>query len=132
MQDRPTALELLDAVQRFLEQQVVPLLDGPRQFHARVAANVLGIVARELQHEPHHLWAEWHRLRGLLGGDATVPADGAALAADVRARNLMLAERIRRGDADHEPFRGLVLAHLHATTREKLTVANPRYLQAPG
>ena len=48
MQDRPDARELLDAVRAFLEEQVVPALDGTRQFHARVAANVLAIVGREL------------------------------------------------------------------------------------
>src|SRR5947208_3263750 len=48
MQDRPDVRELLDAVRGFLEEDVVPALEGPRQFHARVAANVLAIVGREL------------------------------------------------------------------------------------
>jgi len=51
MQDRPTSSELIEAVQHFLETDVVPALDGPKKFHARVAANVLGIVRRELQAE---------------------------------------------------------------------------------
>jgi aminoglycoside phosphotransferase (APT) family kinase protein len=46
---RPTASELLDAVRGFLAEQVMPATSGPLAFHARVAANVLGIVARELE-----------------------------------------------------------------------------------
>jgi Ser/Thr protein kinase RdoA (MazF antagonist) len=46
---RPTASELLEAVREFLTGQVMPASTGQLAFHARVAANVLGIVARELE-----------------------------------------------------------------------------------
>jgi aminoglycoside phosphotransferase (APT) family kinase protein len=46
---RPTASELLDAVREFLTDQVMPAAAGQLAFHARVAANVLGVVARELE-----------------------------------------------------------------------------------
>ena len=46
---RPTASELLDAVRGFLSDQVMPATSGQLAFHARVAANVIGIVARELE-----------------------------------------------------------------------------------
>jgi aminoglycoside phosphotransferase (APT) family kinase protein len=46
---RPTASELLEAVREFLTGQVMPGTGGQLAFHARVAANVLGIVARELE-----------------------------------------------------------------------------------
>ena len=49
---RPTASELLDAVREFLTGQVMPATTGQLAFHARVAANVLGIVARELELGP--------------------------------------------------------------------------------
>ncbi len=49
---RPTASELLDAVRQFLTEQVMPATAGHLAFHARVAANVLGIVARELELGP--------------------------------------------------------------------------------
>ena len=49
MQDRPDARELLEAVRGFLDEQIVPALDGTRQFHVRVAVNVLAIVVRELE-----------------------------------------------------------------------------------
>ncbi|HEX5190433.1 MAG TPA: phosphotransferase [Streptosporangiaceae bacterium] len=46
---RPTVSELLDAVRAFLTEQVMPATGGQVAFHARVSANVLGIVARELE-----------------------------------------------------------------------------------
>ena len=46
---RPTASELLEAVREFLTGQVMPASSGQLAFHARVAANVLGIVAREME-----------------------------------------------------------------------------------
>jgi aminoglycoside phosphotransferase (APT) family kinase protein len=49
---RPTASELLDAVREFLTGQVMPATTGQTAFHARVAANALAIVARELELGP--------------------------------------------------------------------------------
>ena len=54
MNDRPTAEELLRAVERFLEREVVPRLDGVPKFHARVAANVVAMVAREIETADAH------------------------------------------------------------------------------
>ncbi len=45
---RPTAAELVSAVAEFLESDVRGTTDGQVNFHARVAANVLRIVEREL------------------------------------------------------------------------------------
>lgn len=107
--DRPTAVELVEAVREFIERDVMPGTEGRIAFHARVAANVLAMVERELRaggvHEREHL----ERL-GALGF-----ADDAEL-----------AEAIRRGDFDgrHDD---LVRA-LEATTRTKLSVANPGYM----
>jgi aminoglycoside phosphotransferase (APT) family kinase protein len=49
---RPTASELLDAVREYLTGHVMPGTSGQLAFHARVAANALAIVARELQLGP--------------------------------------------------------------------------------
>ncbi len=45
----PTASELLEAVREFLLGGVMPATTGQVAFHARVAANALAIVARELE-----------------------------------------------------------------------------------
>jgi Phosphotransferase enzyme family/Domain of unknown function (DUF6285) len=49
---RPTTSELLDAVRGYLTEQVMPATGGQLAFHARVAANALAIVARELELGP--------------------------------------------------------------------------------
>jgi Phosphotransferase enzyme family/Domain of unknown function (DUF6285) len=49
---RPTTSELLDAVRGYLTEQVMPATGGKLAFHARVAANALAIVARELELGP--------------------------------------------------------------------------------
>jgi hypothetical protein len=40
---------LLDAVREFLTDQVMPATSGQLAFHARVAANALAVVAREIE-----------------------------------------------------------------------------------
>ncbi len=45
----PSSAELAEAVREFLEQEVVPATDGRLRFHARVAANVLAQLERELR-----------------------------------------------------------------------------------
>jgi len=130
MQDRLGATELLEAVRAFLEEEVVPAVDGPRQFHARVAANVLAIVGRELAGEEASLLAEWRRLAGLLGRASEPLPRLEALRAAVRDGTAALAERIRRGDADAGPFRDAARAHVRATVEDKLRVANPRFVRS--
>jgi hypothetical protein len=131
MQDRPTALELLAAVRGFLEDDLVPTLEGRRRFHALVAANVLGVVERELGGEEEQLARQWDRLADLFDlAPSSRPEALSALRGAVRALETRLAECIRAGDADGDAFGGRVRAHVRATVQEKLAVANPRFLAA--
>lgn len=124
MNDRPTAIELLAAVERFLEESAVPALEGPAKYHARVAANVVRIVARELACEDAHLAREWDGLAALLG-ETPRPASREALHAALRTRNAELVRRIRAGEADAGPWRDALLAHLSRVVADKLDVAQP-------
>jgi hypothetical protein len=129
MQDRPTVHELLRAVESFLRDEVVPATEGRRQFLARVAANAIGLVERELASEAAHAEREWSGLDALLGS-APMPRERDALAAAVRTRNETLCARIRAGELDAaEPQRAL-LAHVRRTVRDKLEVTNRAYLEA--
>jgi len=123
--DRPTSVDLLRTVERFLEEHVVGQLQGPARFHARVAANVVAIVAREIETEDAHGAAEWDRLGRLLELDGGVPGTREAREAGLCARNEALAARIRAGDADAGPFADAVLAHLRATVDERMDVSRP-------
>ena len=129
MQDRPTVTELLEAVRGFLEDDAMPALDPRRRFLARVAANVLAIIARELDQEDAALAAEWASLAPLTDEPvAPVPEDRGALRARIAAGTAALVERIRRGDVDEGPLAVRVRAHVRETVRAKLRVANPGYL----
>ena len=48
MQDQPTAASLVRAVAAFIRETALPQLDAHAAYHARVAANALDIVGREL------------------------------------------------------------------------------------
>ncbi|MGB8646767.1 MAG: DUF6285 domain-containing protein [Anaerolineae bacterium] len=131
MQDRPDARELVEAVGIFLQRELIPTIADPRlRFRALVAANVLSIVARELQEGSEPLHTEWERLTGLLGkGGSEAPATDRTLRDAVLELNRELAARIRAGEMDAAPFYAAALDHVEATVVAKLRVANPRYLE---
>lgn len=128
MQDRPSVDELLEAIQGFLRDDVMPGTQGRLSFHARVAGNAIEWIRRELQLEEEHIAREWGGLDDLLGAEA-LPAAITAQRSALIARNESLGERIRAGDADAGPFRARLIEHLRAVTRDKLAVANPRLLE---
>ncbi len=128
MQDRPTYDELLAAIETFLDKEIVPNVPGSRGFHARVAANALRIVRRELQHREEQLIAEWQGLDALLGV-AERPPTIAALAEALRERNQQLADRIGGGDADKGEFAARVREHVLRTAADKLRVTDPGLLE---
>ena len=107
--DMPSAAQLVEAVREWLERDVMTATTGRLQFHSRVAVNVLAMVERELLVGPTQ--AEVHRDR---------------LAQLGCADDKELARRIREGELDDRlpEVRDLVWA----TVRDKLTVANPKYL----
>jgi hypothetical protein len=115
MMDQPSAVELIKAVQGFLESRAIPELKGHTAFHARVAANALAIVARQLEQSPGSDAAELLRLRTILN-----LTDG-----DLDALNRELCRRIRSGSmAVDAP--GLA-AHLRETTVAKVRIDQPNY-----
>jgi hypothetical protein len=131
MQDRPTYDELLAAVERFLDDEIVAKSEGDRRFYGRVAANVLRIVRRELSRQDEHLEREWAGLEELHGATER-PQGRPALLDALATRNEELCERIRAGDADDGPFRDAALAHVRRTVRDKLLVTNPGWLGEEG
>jgi hypothetical protein len=99
MHDRPTALELIEAVTEFLSTEVLPATRDHRlKFRTLVALNALGIATREL--------GSSNRL--LLGPDEVAE----------------LARRIRAGDV---PDDAVPLLKQHVA--DKLRISNPGYLE---
>jgi hypothetical protein len=124
MPDRPTALELLEAVRGFLETEVAKEASDPRlRFRALVAANALSIAGRELTASEVWAAAEVRILRELLSAG---PSD-APPGEDARILSAELCRRIREGQAPPG-----TLAAVRRLVEGKLAVASPRYLGRGG
>jgi hypothetical protein len=114
MMDQPSALELVTAVREFIEKHAMPELQGRTAFHARVAANALAIVARELEQAAPANEDERRRLQILLKRDGTLDA-----------LNRELCRQIRSGQvAWNDPA---LAAHLTAATLAKVAIDQPNY-----
>ena len=109
--DRPTIEELVEAVREWLEHDVMSSTEGRLRFHARVAANMLGMVERELAVGGEQAQRHAARLEQL------GVADDRELAAAIADRRL---------DDRADEVREL----LRASVVDKLSVANPKYLDA--
>lgn len=109
---RPTAAELVAAVRGYLLDEVVPATEGGLRFHARVAANALAIVERELAEGAEVADAHHAALRRL----------GVSSEAD-------LAAAIRTGALDDRLDE--VVTAVRATVRARLEAANPAHLVEP-
>jgi hypothetical protein len=105
---RPTAAELVAAVADFLDDDVRAATDAQVNFHARVAANVLRIVERELRDEA--------------AGEVTDALTGLGFADEAQ-----MAAAIRSGGLDDRP--GDVLRTLRTLVRHRLAIAHPGYDQ---
>lgn len=127
MQDRPTAEELLEAVEGFLDSLVAQLKGSP-SFHTRVAANAVRIVRRELQRDEDASTAEWKRLDAILGAEPP-PAGAREMRDRLRERNEALCRLIRDGGADAGETAERVREHVRASVRAKLEVSDPGLLE---
>jgi Domain of unknown function (DUF6285) len=112
----PTTQELAEAVREFLEEEVMPAVPQRLSFLARVAANAVAQIERELELGARHAAAHQARLASLGIAD-----DGE------------LCRAIRDGTLDDRMDEVIEVAR--QSTIEKLMVANPRWLlpddQAP-
>jgi Domain of unknown function (DUF6285) len=114
MQDQPGAAALVAAVAEFLRGRALPQLDAHAAYHARVAANALDIVARELTLGPAAAEVEMVRLQALLGRDGALDE-----------LNQALAEAIENGTLDTAT--PALAEHLWTTTLDKLAIDQPSY-----
>jgi Domain of unknown function (DUF6285) len=103
---RPLAAELVAAVAEFLETDVREATSGQVNFHARVAANALRIVERELLDESE--------------ADCRVALAGLGFADEEE-----LAAAIRAGEVDGRTDE--VTACLRTLVKRRLAVAHPGY-----
>jgi hypothetical protein len=114
MIDAPHGADMLDAVARLLRDTLIPQLPADTVFQARVAANAVDLVAREIRLGAAAQTDATTRLKVLLTLDASLP--------ELEAE---LASRIREGQAGADTP-GL-MDHLWATTLAKMAIDQPSY-----
>lgn len=114
MQDDPNLSEILSAVSRFLRDVVVPEARPHTAFQARVAANAVDLVQRQITLAPGSDAIELEALQCLLGADV-----------DLVEGNAQLAHQIANGELG-QSTPGL-MDHLFQTTLAKLAVDQPNY-----
>lgn len=133
MQDRPTADELAEAVGHFLQSELAPTVSDPRlRFRVLIAANLMGMLTRELRAGDAPVREEWQALARLLDVGAELPADGDELRAGADAMARDLCARIRRGDADQGAWADAAHAYAEQRLIARLRIANPKFLQRVG
>lgn len=130
MHDKPDKALLLDAVAKFLVEEVRPAIADPAvQFRTLIAANLAAIVAAEIRNEDRHDLAQLERLERLFHPDRPAPAPPPTRAereARIRELETELARRIRERSLGASET-GLAVEHVKQTLREKLAVLNPRF-----
>ncbi|MBI5515945.1 MAG: hypothetical protein HY909_19340 [Deltaproteobacteria bacterium] len=114
MNERPTAVELLEAVRELLAGKVLTrLTEPPLKFQALVASHVLGVLERELSRDPAQearLREERERLLGAAGDDS------------------VLCEAIEQGHFDDEGRRRALHGYLLRRVEASVAVWNPSFL----
>ena len=120
MQQPPTAAELLSAVVEVLTDEVVPALTGPAQHNARVAANLVAIVERELRLGGDAATRERAAIAALLDDDTSDLAHS-----DLAMLRARLADALGSGMADDEATDEAVWRTLMAAVRDDLSIAKP-------
>jgi len=113
---RPTAVELLETVEEFVRNRVLPKLSGHAAFEARVAANLLTIARREIEEGPALSKADTAELAQFLQSDASADALEAELLTFIR-------------DGDVSDQWNDLIAYLRRRAERGLQIANPKYME---
>jgi uncharacterized protein DUF6285 len=114
-QSMPDAPTLLGAAVKYLEDELLPALDGYHRFKTRVTINVLNMIRRELELRGAQAAEERKRLTAILGHDG-----------EVDALSIELSERIRSGAIDlNDPA---LRAHLSQSVADALAINNPKWI----
>jgi len=114
MQDSPDPIEILEAVARTIRETVMPEVSGHAAYAARVAANAVDLVSRQIRLQPDSDKNERERLVMLLKREGSLSELNAALCDAIEAGTVSTVQ----ADLHH---------HLWATTKEKLAVDQPKY-----
>jgi hypothetical protein len=119
MQQRPTASELLADISSLLTE-VIDVVPEAVRHRVRVAANLAGIVEREVALGPRSATAEQARLATLLSEPPTT---------DLAALRARLVERLNAPEPFTPAESAAIYDVLLATVRDDLAISKPGYEQ---
>lgn len=119
MQQRPTAAELLADISSLLTE-VVDIVPDAVRHRVRVAANLSGIVERELRLGPESAEVERARLASLLDAPETT---------DLDALRAQLVDRLNASEPLTTTESAAIYDVLLATVRDDLAISKPGYEQ---
>lgn len=127
----PSDSQLLEAVSRFLADEVQPVISDPAMaYRLKIALNSLSIVTRECEQSAALAELECEQFSRVLGTQGNAEALNQSLAEALNssmaeALNSSMAEALREGRIDAASPE--VLSALKAVSLAKLAIDNPRY-----
>ncbi|NCN10395.1 MAG: hypothetical protein GW938_11170 [Leptospira sp.] len=157
MQDKPTSIDLLEAIQDFLMKEIMPTVKEKDllSFKTLISWNMLGVIIREIKQEEPLLEKEFSSLLSLLGekADKLIPKlkqESEILPSEDKSKpnkksnntnfsELNLNEKKEIVSQANEilanqirdqkilPSNQQVLNHVMETLKDKLAISNPRY-----
>jgi Domain of unknown function (DUF6285) len=126
MQERPEPRAVLEALARFLLEELQPAVTDKRlAFRVLIAAHLASTVAAELDVRSQHAEEELLRLSALLP-DVPVSSD---VRVALRDLNAALVDRLVQGNLPGDDV--ALRTHLRATLADALRVFSPRFDTSP-
>lgn len=128
MNDRPTLVEILDAVRHHLETNIIPAVKGDSRvyFQTLVAVNLLKIAGRDAEMGYTQQLEAWTAIEGHDANDTIQPDD---LARRLEGFHAALCDAIRRGERDTDIHaQSALYQQMRALTERALQINNPKFL----
>lgn len=120
---QPPADDLIQAVEDFLTDTVMPQVDKKTAFHLKVSCHILEILRRELDNNNRVDEITRQALLTLLGESGEWPADHDEM--PTASLNALLCDKIRSGSITQDDP-GLI-QQLRRITAARLSIDNPAY-----
>jgi hypothetical protein len=126
VQDRPTAAEILATVGEYLQQDVLPVVDGSLRYQTLVAANLITLLGRELDAGDGPARREYAELTALI--DTATDSDSEQpVSAGLDELNAALQARLLAEELPDPQFLRRARDVLERAVRDKLAVNKPGY-----
>ncbi|MGJ4747811.1 DUF6285 domain-containing protein [Leptospira sp. SA-E8] len=127
MQDKPSATELLEAIQDFLMKEVLPEFRDKDllAYKTLVSWNMLGVISREIRSGEESLDKELSRLSSLLGKKSEFPKTWNEKKNLTSSWNEELRDIVRKEKKSLEDTE--YWKHIKESVIEKVEIVNPRF-----